>query len=147
MDNRALSVFASGSHCGVLTRSAVEEQTFLFGYDAGCADHHAVSLTMPVLPDQYDSVGTLHPVFEMNLPEGQLRHRLELMFSKVLPDFDTLSRLGLTGKSQLGRLRYAAQGEGLEDVPAESVGMLLTYKGSEDLFDDLMARYARYCWR
>ena len=144
MDDRALSVFAAGSHCGVLSRSAVEEQTFLFGYDAGCADHHAVSLTMPVLPDQYDSVGTIHPVFEMNLPEGQLRHRLELMFSKVIPDFDTLSLLGLTGKSQLGRLRYAARGEGLEDVPAESVGMLLAYKGSEDLFDDLMARYARY---
>lgn len=139
-----LSVFASGSHCGVLSRSALEEQTFLFTYDASCADHHAVSLTMPVLPDQYDSVGTIHPVFEMNLPEGQLRHRLELMFSKAVPGFDTLSLLGLTGKSQLGRLRYAARGDGLEEVPAESVGMLLAYKGSEDLFDDLMARYARY---
>jgi serine/threonine-protein kinase HipA len=144
VDNRALSVFASGSHCGVLSRSALEEQTFLFTYDAACADRHAVSLTMPVLPDQYDSVGTIHPVFEMNLPEGQLRHRLELMFSKVVPGFDTLSLLGLTGRSQLGRLRYAAQGEGPEVVPAESVDMLLAYKGSEDLFDDLMARYARY---
>ena len=144
MANRALSVFASGSHCGLLARSAVEEQTFLFTYDAACADHRAVSLTMPVLPDQYDSVGTIHPVFEMNLPEGQLRHRLELMFSKAIPDFDTLSLLGLTGKSQLGRLRYAVQDEGLEDVPAESIAMLLAYKGSEDLFDDMMERYARY---
>jgi serine/threonine-protein kinase HipA len=125
VDNQALSVFASGSHCGVQSRSALEEQTYLFTYDAACADRHAVSLTMPVLPDQYDSVGTIHPVFEMNLPEGQLRHRLELMFSKVVPGFDALSLLGLTGKSQLGRLRYAAQGEGPEDVPAESVGMLL----------------------
>jgi serine/threonine-protein kinase HipA len=140
----ALSVFAAGSHCGLLSRSAIEEQTFLFTYDRACPGQHAVSLTMPVLPDQYDSVGTIHPVFEMNLPEGQLRHRLELMFSKVLPDFDALSLLGLTGKSQLGRLRYAAQGEGLEDLPAESVGALLAYKGSEDLFDDLVERYARY---
>lgn len=59
MKNHALSVFASGSHCGVLSRSAVEEQTFLFTYDAACAGHHAVSLTMPVQPDQYDSVGTV----------------------------------------------------------------------------------------
>jgi serine/threonine-protein kinase HipA len=144
VDNRALSVFASGSHCGLLSRSVVEEQTFLFTYDRACADHHAVSLTMPVLPDQYDSVGTMHPVFEMNLPEGQLRRRLELMFSKVIPDFDALSLLALTGRSQLGRLRYAAQGESPEEVPAESVGTLLAYKGSEDLFDDLMERYARY---
>jgi serine/threonine-protein kinase HipA len=142
--NPDLSVFAAGSHCGVLARSANEEQTYLFTYDRGCAAGHAVSLTMPVLPDQYDSVGTIHPVFEMNLPEGQLRHRLELMFSKVIPDFDTLSLLGLTGKSQLGRLRYAAQGDGLEEVPAESVGTLLAYAGSEDLFDELMERYARY---
>lgn len=144
MKNHALSVFASGSHCGVLSRSAVEEQTFLFTYDAACAGQYAVSLTMPVQPDQYDSVGTVHPIFEMNLPEGQLRHRLELMFSKTVPDFDALSLLELTGRSQLGRLRYAAQGDGLEDVPAESVGRLLAYKGSEDLFDDLMDRYARY---
>jgi serine/threonine-protein kinase HipA len=144
VEKHALSVYASGGHCGVLSRSAVEEQTFLFTYDRDCADHRAVSLTMPVLPDQYDSVGTIHPVFEMNLPEGQLRHRLELMFSKVIPDFDTLSLLGLTGKSQLGRLRYAAQGDGLEEMPAESVGALLAYAGSEDLFDDLMERYARY---
>lgn len=144
MENRALSVFVSGTRCGLLSRSAIEDQTFLFTYDAGCAAQHAVSLTMPVLPDQYDSVGTIHPVFEMNLPEGQLRHRLELLFSKVIPDFDTLSLLGLTGKSQLGRLRHATQGEVLEEVPAESIGMLLAYKGSEDLFDDLMERYARY---
>jgi serine/threonine-protein kinase HipA len=144
VEKYALSVFLSGGHCGVLSRSAVEEQTFLFTYDKDCADHHAVSLTMPVQPDQYDFVGTIHPVFEMNLPEGQLRHRLELMFSKVIPDFDTLSLLGLTGKSQLGRLRHATQGDGLEEVPAESVGTLLAYAGSEDLFDDLMERYARY---
>jgi serine/threonine-protein kinase HipA len=41
-------------------------------------------------------------------------------------------------------LRYAEQGDGLEEMPADSVGMLLAYKGSEDLFDELMARYARY---
>lgn len=144
MENHALSVFVSGAPCGLLSRSAIEDQTFLFTYGAACAGHHAVSLTMPVLPDQYDSVGTIHPVFEMNLPEGQLRHRLELLFSKVISGFDALSLLALTGSSQLGRLRYAAPGEGLEEVPAENVGMLLAYKGSEDLFDDLMERYARY---
>jgi serine/threonine-protein kinase HipA len=142
--NQALSVFVSGAHCGLLTRSGIEQQTYLFGYDPACPDQDAVSLTMPVVADQYDSVGTIHPVFEMNLPEGQLRHRLELMFSKVIADFDTLSLLEVVGKSQLGRLRYAAAGSSPDDVPAESVARLLAYKGSEDLFDELMERYASY---
>ena len=144
MKNQALSVFVQGAHCGLLTRSDVEQQSYLFGYDPACPDQAAVSLTMPVVADQYDSVGTIHPIFEMNLPEGQLRHRLELMFSKVIPDFDTLSLLEVVGKSQLGRLRYAAEGSSPDDVPAESVARLLAYKGSEDLFDELMERYARY---
>ena len=144
MKNHALSVFVSGAHCGLLTRSDIEQQTYLFGYDPACPDQAAVSLTMPVVADQYDSVGTIHPVFEMNLPEGQLRQRLELMFSKVIADFDTLSLLEVVGKSQLGRLRYASQGSSPDDVPAQSVARLLAHKGSEDLFDELMERYASY---
>jgi serine/threonine-protein kinase HipA len=99
---------------------------------------------MPVVPDQYDSMGALHPVFEMNLPEGQLRHRLELMFSKVVRDFDQLALLQIIGKSQIGRLRYAAEGTVLEDVPTHSVEALLAYRGAEDLFDDLLERFATY---
>ena len=144
MKNHALSVLVSGARCGLLTRSDIEQQTYLFGYDPACPDQAAVSLTMPVVADQYDSVGTIHPIFEMNLPEGQLRHRLELMFSKVIADFDTLSLLEVVGKSQLGRLRYAAEESSLVDMPAENVARLLAYRGSEDLFDELMERYASH---
>ncbi|MES2536306.1 MAG: type II toxin-antitoxin system HipA family toxin [Pseudomonadota bacterium] len=144
MQKIAVNVFASGTVSGAITRSDIERDTFLFAYDRACVDDSAVSLTMPVVPDQYDSMGTVHPIFEMNLPEGLLRHKLELMFSKVIPHFDALSLLELIGKSQIGRLRYAAIGSALEEVPVQNVQKLLAYKGADDLFDDLMERFAVY---
>lgn len=144
MTRSAVNVFVAGKLSGALTRSDVELDTFLFNYNQACQQDGAVSLTMPVVSDQYDSMGTIHPIFEMNLPEGQLRHRLELMFSKVVKDFDALSLLEITGKSQIGRLRFASEGAMPDEVPAENVQRLLAYKGSEDLFDDLMNRFATY---
>ena len=106
MKRNGLSVFADGVHAGTLARSDLAADIFLFAYDAECKDEHAVSLTMPVMADQYDSMTFLHPVFEMNLPEGALRHKLELMFSKAVRDFDALALLEIVGRSQIGRLRY-----------------------------------------
>ncbi|MDP2828356.1 MAG: type II toxin-antitoxin system HipA family toxin [Sulfuricellaceae bacterium] len=139
-----VNVFVSGNLAGVISRSEQEPDTFLFTYDVSCKKDGAVSLTMPVMSDQYDSMGTVHPIFEMNLPEGALRHKLELMFSKAIKDFDSLSLLELTGKSQIGRLRYATEGAMPDEVPPESVQRLLAYQGAEDLFDDLLNRFARY---
>ncbi|MBK7899683.1 MAG: type II toxin-antitoxin system HipA family toxin [Azonexus sp.] len=144
MNRNGVEVYVDGVRAGTLSRSDLEPDTFLFGYAAGCEDCHAVSLTMPVVADQVDSMGFLHPIFEMNLPEGMLRQRLELMFAKVLRDFDALTLLDIVGRSQVGRLRYASQGKPLDDVPAENVGHLLAYRGTEDLFSDLLDRYARH---
>lgn len=144
MIKKAVSVFVAGKTSGVISRSDMDDDGYLFTYDPQCPDEGAVSLTMPVVPDQYDSMGTIHPVFEMNLPEGQLRHKLELMFSKVIRDFDSLSLLEIVGKSQIGRLRYASDGAMLDEVPVESVNTLLAYRGAEDLFDELLDRFARY---
>lgn len=142
MRRSAVNVFVMGNFAGAITRSDIEYDTFLFTYDSMCPKDGGVSLTMPVVPDQYDSMGTIHPIFEMNLPEGVLRHKLELMFSKVIQDFDALSLLEITGKSQIGRLRYAAEGNKFDDVPVESVQSLLAYDGAEDLFESLMNRFA-----
>lgn len=144
MKRGGLSVFADAVHAGTLSRSDREAETFLFAYDVGCRDEQAVSLTMPVVADQYDSMSFLHPIFEMNLPEGALRQRLELMFSKAVRDFDALTLLDIVGRSQIGRLRYAQEGIPLEQVPAESIDKILAYDGAEALFDDLLHRFATY---
>ncbi len=139
---RDVDVFVSGRRAGRLHRSDVDGDTILFGYDHGSRAEDAVSLTMPVVADQYDSMGTVHPIFEMNLPEGALLERLRLMFAKVIPDFDDLALLSIVGRSQIGRLRYAAPGSEPTEVPSQSIDEILSYSGAHDLFQDLLQRYA-----
>lgn len=140
----ALEVFTSARHTGALARSDVEADTFLFGYRDDCPREDAASLTMPVVRDQYESMGALHPVFEMNLPEGALLEKLRARFSKAVEDFDDLTLLSIVGRSQIGRLRYALPGQQPAEVPAQDLSRLLSYRGSEDLFASLLEEYAPY---
>jgi serine/threonine-protein kinase HipA len=142
--SRALDVFASERFAGTLSRSDLEIDAFLFGYLKETRAEDAVSLSMPVVADQYDSMGAIHPIFEMNLPEGALLERLRLTFAKAVPDLDGLGLLAIVGQSQIGRLRYALPGAAPAPVPAQNLKELLTFKGAEDLFQDLLDRYAIY---
>lgn len=144
MKKTALNVFASSFRSGRLNRSDQKEDTILFGYREGCPAEAAVSITMPVRADQYDAVGGLLPIFEMNLPEGRLKESLSIRFAKAVPEFDDLDLLSIVGSSQIGRLRYA-QHEQLDDhVPEQSLQEILTYKGAADLFTHLLERFAAY---
>ena len=99
---------------------------------------------MPVRADQYDSMGGLLPIFEMNLPEGALKERLRMQFAKTVPEFDDLDLLSIVGSSQIGRLRYAQQERLSENVPAQDLSEILTYKGGADLFAHLLERFATH---
>jgi HipA-like protein len=83
MTKPALHVFVGRTSVGSFMRSSIEEDTYLFGYRAGTTPANAVSLTMPIRADQYDTMSGLLPIFEMNLPEGSLRERLRLQFAKA----------------------------------------------------------------
>jgi serine/threonine-protein kinase HipA len=139
-----LHVFTANRVVGSLARSDLEADTFLFGYREGASPENAVSLTMPVRTDQYDSMAGLLPLFEMNLPEGALRERLRLQFAKTIPEFDDLDLLQIVGTSQIGRLRYSLQDSVDENVPTQDLSEVLTYKGGADLFADLLGRFATY---
>lgn len=142
--NRALDVFSAGRLAGDLSRSDLEADTYLFSYRQDTQAADAVSLTMPVVVDQYDSLGIVHPIFEMNLPEGALLEQLRLSFAKTVPDLDSLGLLAIVGRSQIGRLRYAAPGTVPAAVPAQRLEDILTFKGAEDVFQDLLERYAHH---
>ena len=139
-----LDVYAGERLAGALARSQIEEDACLFGYAPDCRDEDAVSLTMPVVRDQYDSMNGLLPIFEMNLPEGALLERLRMQFAKLIPNFDSLDLLAVVGQSQIGRLRYTAAGTTPSTVPEQNLSDLLTYAGAEDLFADLLRRYAEH---
>jgi serine/threonine-protein kinase HipA len=144
MKKNGLNVFAGRVLAGRLERSDRDENTSLFTYDGNCTATSAVSITMPVRADQYDSMSGLLPIFEMNLPEGILRERLRLQFAKAIPKFDDLDLLSIVGASQIGRLRYTTKPIVEEAVPAQDLGEILTYKGSADLFAHLLERFASY---
>jgi serine/threonine-protein kinase HipA len=139
-----LDAYAGERLAGTLARSQIQEDAFLFGYAPDCRDQDAVSLTMPVVRDQYDSMTGLLPIFEMSLPEGALLERLRIQFAKLIPYFDSLDLLAIVGHSQIGRLRYAASGAAPVAIPEQNLSELLTYAGAEDLFADLLRRYAEH---
>lgn len=144
MKKPPLNVFADRAAVGALTRSDVAEDTILFGYREGTPVESAVSLTMPIRVDQYDSMAGLLPIFEMNLPEGALKERLRLQFAKTVPEFDDLDLLSIVGASQIGRLRYSQQAQLDETVPTQDLAEILTYNGSADLFAHLLERFATF---
>jgi serine/threonine-protein kinase HipA len=140
----ALNVFANGAPVGHLDRSDRVEDEILFTYRVGNAPELAVSLTMPIRADQYDAMGGLLPIFEMNLPEGTLKEHLRNHFAKAIPEFDDLDLLSIVGSSQIGRLRYSTREQLVEDIPTQDIDEILTYRGTADLFVSLLERFATY---
>lgn len=139
-----LNVYVGKQLAGKLFRATLARHKFYFGYEQTCTPHQAVSLTMPVIHEQYGFAYKLHPIFDMNLPEGALGKRLRKTFSKAFPHFDDLVLLSIVGRSQIGRLQFALKEEALPEIPSQDLNTLLTYQGIEDLFESLLERYAVY---
>lgn len=142
MSNDALSVSVHGELVGSLARADSTYKGSSFRYRQSTDDSQAVSLTMPVRRDDYVWEYGLHPPFDMNLPEGILKTRLQQMFSKVIRGFDDLDLLSIVGPHQLGRVVVGGQSAGA--MPGTSINELLVYDGAQGLFEDLLSQYAKY---
>jgi len=135
-----LRVWTANQHAGMLDR--FRERGSTFAYTPGTRPELAVSITMPVRTASWDTGFGLAPIFEMNLPEGALRERLTKRFAKALGRFDDFDLLSVTGRTQIGRLRYSGHKENLsEEVPFQSVDELLRARRESDLFDHVMATF------
>src|SRR5437868_4100247 len=111
-----IRVWSDAARAGVLDRLGPRGSTF--AYEPTAERLRAVSLTMPVRVQSWDSKFGLLPIFEMNLPEGALRERLTRRFAKATGTFDDFDLLGVVGRSQIGRIRYSALDQDLtEEVP------------------------------
>lgn len=134
-----LSVWADDVLAGRLSRQ--EGLHYVFNYSSESADA-AVSLTMPVRMESW-VIPELHPIFQMNLPEGALLAAIRQAIAKVIGD-DDLSILRVTGGNQVGRNRFSLPGAvapGLVESP-ESLEELLSYPDTTELFHELVSRYA-----
>lgn len=139
-----LKVWIEQNPVGAIARNSRELNDYDFAYRQEINAGQEVSLTMPHSLESYAFQHDLHPIFQMNLPEGRLRESLERDFRKRTQNFDDLKLLEVVGRSQIGRLRFANDVPDIASVPLQSVAELIAYDGTEDLLRDLLARFAAY---
>ena len=136
----SLAVWAANRRAGLLARELRQEYVFAYSQDVDPGAQ--VSLTMPVRLESWVS-RELHPIFQMNLPEGALLETIRRAIAKVAGE-DDLAILRVTGGNQVGRNRFSLPGDEsphIDETP-ESLDKLLTYPDTRELFHELVARYA-----
>ncbi|HUH41580.1 MAG TPA: type II toxin-antitoxin system HipA family toxin [Sulfurimonas sp.] len=131
MNENSLKVFINKEHSGKLTH---EEQMYVFNYNDDATS--VVSLTMPIRGRSWNSK-KLHPIFEMNMPEGALREAIKNHFAKI-QQMDDLNFLKLIGPYMLGRVKFGEIVKTEENLKLDEI--LHTQK--ESLFEELMQRFA-----
>ena len=143
MNSPALSVHTPQGDSGSVLVGADD---YLFRYDAKAQAQSAISLTMPVRAEEYRR-RELHPIFQMNLPEGYVLEQLRNRLAKTVK-VDPMLLLALSGSSApIGRvfvisdqINELIQRNG-PPANGESLAEILAWDGAEDLFADLVDRY------
>lgn len=104
----------------------------------------AISLLMPVRNEEYRH-RELHPIFQMNLPEGYVLEQLRNRLAKTVR-VDPMLLLALSGSSApVGRVFvHSEEVDALlkrQQFPGERLQEILAWDGAEDIFADLVDRY------
>ncbi|QXH51856.1 type II toxin-antitoxin system HipA family toxin [Pseudomonas fakonensis] len=139
--NGSLTVSTPEGGSGALLQSAGD---FLFRYAPDADRRAALSLLMPVRAEEYRH-RELHPVFQMNLPEGYVLEQLRNRLAKVV-QVDPMLLLALSGSSSpIGRVHVSSRSVDAllrrQQFPGEKLRDILAWDGSEDIFADLVDRY------
>lgn len=136
----SLLVWGGEQRAGLLERAPRQE--YVFAYDQDSPAPAQVSLTMPRRLKSWLS-RDLHPIFQMNLPEGALLDTVRHAITKIIGD-DDLAVLRVTGGNQVGRNRFSLPGSDLPTIPEaeEELEELLIFPDTRELFHELLHRYA-----
>lgn len=136
----SLSVFVLGREVGTL--AAVGDFKSEMAYHDSVASEDFVSLTMKVRRDPYMWDDMLHPIFQMNLPEGYLLQVLQERFGPVI-GASPMALLSVIGRNMIGRVQVAPPGGNLQE-PAKPVDVadLLQGDNSEAAFAELVREHA-----
>ena len=135
-----LSVFVLGREVASLEPIGDFKSSLSYRGDTAAGDF--VSLTMPVRPEAYVWDDTLHPVFQMNLPEGYLLQVLQEQFGPHI-GASPAALLSVIGRNMIGRLQVAPPGANLDEPPKPvDVASLLQGDNSEEAFSQLVRQHA-----
>ena len=131
MNENSLNVYVNKDLCGKLS---FEEENYVFNYADNASS--IVSLTMPIRKASWNTK-KLHPVFEMNMPEGSLKEAIKNHFAK-LQNMDDINFLKLIGPYMLGRIKF---NEIKEQEDALALDDILK-SDKVNLFEELMQKFA-----
>lgn len=137
---KKLTLHTTQGNAGELLR----ESQFVVRYrdEALSRPELAISLTMPPRPEGWRS-NPLPPVLAMNLPEGFLRDRVLERFRKVMDVDDDMNMLAITSSPAAGRVWASVPGENsASGAPPMPLREILSHRGTEQLFDELLDRYS-----
>jgi len=129
--NDRLKVYINKTHNGNLS---YENEMYVFNYKEDAKD--LISITMPIRSSSWDSK-KLHPVFQMNMPEGSLKDTIKNHFSKITK-MDDINLLKLIGPYMLGRVKFDKIIDEKDNLELDDI--LKSTK--QNLFDELMERFA-----
>lgn len=126
-------------HSGALTDLGAGQCSFRYASNA--PERAAICLSMPVRYADYPHAG-LHPIFQMNMPEGFVLEALRNRLAKA-SQLNPMLLLAMTGRNEpIGRLRIDMAGmPPAPDMPGERLADLIAWDGTEDLFDELLNKY------
>jgi len=136
----SLNVFVQGQRVGRL--ETPDGFRHLFTYLPGVATENFVSLTMPVQngSDVYEWP-TLHPFFQVSLPEGFL---LSVLKDQLGPHLGAtpVDLLSVVGHNLIGRVQVSAADQPNTAMAVADLNPLLHGQASQQVFLDLMTQYA-----
>lgn len=132
---KQLDIITPQGDCGVLSRGS----QFSFAYSTADAPRE-VSLVMPYDPTPSVS-NVLHPIFDMNVPEGFLADQIKRRMAKHM-QVDEMRLLSVIGGNQIGRLTYRNPLDAAVAVRAQ-VGLkeILSSDTSQGVFEFLVDTY------
>ena len=111
------------------------DSTYRFTYsDSG----EQVALAMPVRADSYNH-GALHPIFEMNLPEGFIRRELSERLQRYTR-IDDMLFLAIQGDDGIGRLSYTSD-IGRSPAEPDDLDEIVNWDRQDNIFVELLDRH------
>lgn len=120
-------------------------EDYIFRYHTEATPRSAISLLMPIRTEEYRR-RELHPIFQMNLPEGYVLEQLRNRLAKTV-NVDPFLLLALSGSSApIGRVFVHSEAvdkllQGRQIPSGEKLEEILHWDGTEDIFADLVDRY------
>ncbi|MEA2051199.1 MAG: type II toxin-antitoxin system HipA family toxin [Campylobacterota bacterium] len=131
MTEGRLKVFINQTHSGNLS---YEDDKYIFNYIEDSQD--TVSITMPIRTQSWVDK-KLHPIFQMNMPEGALKDAIKNSFSKI-KKMDDIGFLELIGPYMLGRIKFNELLIDEDNLKLEDI----LHNSKENLFDELLTKFA-----